>query len=92
MKNCLQFDISFLLHKTLYIKTSCNSHVNLNLYKDFNIPMAANKKFCSIVLFVPCKVSGLACPIKNLFTGKKHTLSVPTCSMNLKVKRRAKVV
>jgi hypothetical protein len=49
MKNCLQFNMSFLLDKTFYTKTSCNPHVNLNLYKDFNIAAIANKKLCSIV-------------------------------------------
>jgi hypothetical protein len=67
--------------------------VNHNLYKDFNIAVIANNLLCNIVLFLSGKMQGLACPVKNLFTEKKHTQSIPaSCSINLKVKRRTKVI
>jgi hypothetical protein len=92
MENCLQFNRLFVLSKALLSKTSCNFYVNLNLYKDFNIPIVANNKFCNIVLFLLCEISGLACSIKNLFTDKKHTQSVPASCSIKKVKRRVKVI
>jgi hypothetical protein len=71
-----------------------NTCVINNPYKYFISTTTANYIFCSITYIFISKILGLATPIKakSLFTNKKHNMgsSIP-CSINLKVKRRAKI-